>query len=192
MNLWIVTPSARAWNLPALQQSIEANAPLAKWLIYHDAARNLHVENVSSGVIEVVNRTFSAGKGWGHEARNLALDDSLLNEAWIYWLDDDNLLHHDLWKVTSKVIEENPEVRAMVFRQEREDRTEDPIIQTCRTDMGQVLVHREAYGEHRFLRRVREADGAMFEALVRSGVSFLPVPEVCAFYNRLNWRKLPT
>lgn len=191
MKLWVVTPVSRPENLPVIKHCLEANAPDCTWLIYYDlGARAIEcrrpvLPQPVSEVLLIVERCFHAGKGWGHEARNLALKE-IPSDAWIYWLDDDNLLHPELVPTARAALEENPHCRAMVFQQERNGSVEPAHIAACFTDMGQVLVQRSALGDFRFDVHKREADGIMVLWL-QERIEWTCVPVTCTFYNRLSW-----
>jgi hypothetical protein len=83
--LHIVTPCSRPENLDIISQSIPAEC---KWIIIHE--NDIKLPERNNTLLLKCDRTGP----WGHAGRNFFLDNYNLNdEDWIYFLDDDNIIH---------------------------------------------------------------------------------------------------
>jgi hypothetical protein len=154
-SLAVVTPCSRPGNLPALKESIEPGRAYfdITWYVVFDAHR------VAPSVLDRAeggDRVFSVaveGSRVGNAQRNLALDN--IEDGWVYFLDDDNVLHPQLLPTMSASIEAHPLARAFVFPQ-----IGHPVHHTAEAgpehmrvdhiDTAQVFWRRQTIGEVRF------------------------------------------
>ena len=86
--LYIVTPCSRPENLKRIKQYIP---PYATWVVMMDASTDFKGATGAS----VTHYSKNTGN-WGHPLRNEFLDlyqDQFTENDWIYFLDDDNILH---------------------------------------------------------------------------------------------------
>jgi hypothetical protein len=86
--LYIVTPCSRPHNLVRLKQHIPA---YATWVVMMDAATNFKGATGAS-VTHYSTRTGDMGNPLRNEFLELYAD-SFTKEDWVYYLDDDNILH---------------------------------------------------------------------------------------------------
>lgn len=86
--LYIVTPCSRPHNLVRLKQHIPA---YATWVVMMDAATNFKGATGAS-VTHYSTRTGDMGNPLRNEFLDLYAD-SFTKEDWVYYLDDDNILH---------------------------------------------------------------------------------------------------
>ncbi len=101
-NLYLITPCSRINNLPKIKRSIDFKK-IKKWIIVYDlnainSKKKLFTKSKS------INEFFLKDKlsVSGNAQRNLALD--YLNKKkdknfFIYFLDDDNILHKNFYKI---------------------------------------------------------------------------------------------
>ena len=88
MMLYIVTPCSRPENLATIRKSIPS---ALTWVVMIDAKCD-HKEATGANVTHYSKQTGY----WGHPLRNEFLDlyqDSFTENDWVYFLDDDNILH---------------------------------------------------------------------------------------------------
>ena len=86
--LYIVTPCSRPQNLKYIRQHIPE---WATWVVMMDASTNFK-EATGAKVTHYSKQTGH----WGHPLRNEFLDlyqDQFTQDDWVYFLDDDNILH---------------------------------------------------------------------------------------------------
>lgn len=172
--------------------SIEPGAPPeAEWRIYHDTTQEEALaEPVISEKILVHNHLIAMGSGWGHAARNSFLDSDLDlgDDYWLYFLDDDNLLHPGFWAKAIELIRDHPEAGMFIFQQERAPGIFPEInLARCYVDMAQAVFRRSFIGDERFAMHY-EADGDFIMRLHDREPGRVKVDQtVLCYYNRLRW-----
>jgi hypothetical protein len=123
-KITIITPCYRINNLQQLKESINFNY-VDEWLIVYDGSKitenpklfeNDIVNNIDNKKIrEFVFRDDNGISG--NAQRNFALKQITKEDTYIYYLDDDNIIHPDLYKLLD-IIEDN---RIYSFNQKRPD-----------------------------------------------------------------------
>ena len=86
--LYIVTPCSRPENLATIRKSIPS---ALTWVVMMDAKCD-HKEATGANITHYSRKTGF----WGHPLRNEFLDlyqDQFTEDDWVYFLDDDNILH---------------------------------------------------------------------------------------------------
>ncbi len=167
-KLTVITPCTRLENLPAMAESIRPGRRLFElyWLVIFDMG-----EYPESRC--------------GNDQRNSGLE--LVNEGWIYFLDDDNIIHPTFFDRLAQAIRQNPEAAGFLFRQDLGDNMMRKIIpQVNLIDMAQMVIQRELIGEEHFEPPPYNADGLFIENLYREHAErFILLDEVMSYYNRL-------
>ena len=119
----------------------------------------------------------------------------LIEDGFIYFLDDDNILHEDFWDEMSKAIKENPDKRGFIFHQKvggkdftgldiREGKPENTKVRHI--DMAQFVLRRDLIGEVRFVPNDYIADGYFIEKIYRQNPEdFFFIDKVLCYYNEL-------
>jgi hypothetical protein len=181
----IVTACSRPDNLEAILSSIIAANPPKDliWIVYWDLAVNPEVNSkklVGHRDIQIFYTSYVAGSGWGHAARNKWLD--LNVQGWIYFLDDDNLLHPDFFKV---VLENIQRKVLLIGQQQFWTQERKPGRSVCSVDLAQLVFQRECVGDLKFNLHY-EADGEFIERLT-AVVPYKMIDTVASYYNRLRW-----
>jgi hypothetical protein len=103
----------------------------------------------------------------GYPQRNWALDN--IGTGWIYFLDDDNLLHPSFERAWNESSLLYPDAEWFIFRQVRGN-GDVYLKATCPPavgliDVGQVIIKREVFASHRFEEDRYDADGRLFQCL---------------------------
>ena len=166
-RLTIVTPCSRPQNLSAIAESIKPGRSLFDviWMVVFD------------------NRECKESINGGHQ-RNCALD--AIMDGWVYFLDDDTIIHPDLFSELAKVA-----APAVAFEQDLETwirKVAPSEMRVCHIDMGQVVIRRELIGNTRFIVDQHIEDGLFIESIYKSNPnawSFIDKP-LC-YYNKLRW-----
>src|SRR5437762_13965969 len=157
MILYVITPVSRPSNLSRLGESIASAAGKSfdvRWIAVFDDLG----EDVG-----------------GARKRNAGLELALAGPpGWLYFLDDDNLLHPQFPAAVSTAIAELPEVKAFCFRQllgncGPRGETYEPRVEQGRIDQGQFVVHASAIGTNRFIEREYANDYYVIRSVVDSG-----------------------
>ena len=107
----LITPCYRIENLKKIYETIDFNI-IIKWIIVYDGkhiAKNPQLF-INNNNIEEYIHTSNEGK-WGNTQRNYALDiltkKKALHNCFIYYLDDDNIIHPNLYNIFKFVKKNN-------------------------------------------------------------------------------------
>jgi glycosyltransferase involved in cell wall biosynthesis len=118
-----------------------------------------------------------------------------INDGFVYFLDDDNIMHENFYDVLYKSIKENPEKRGFIFSQKvggvdftgldiREAKPENTKVQGI--DMAQFLLRRDLIGDIRFVPGDYKADGYFIEKIYNLNKDdFHFISDVLCYYNFL-------
>jgi len=121
-----------------------------------------------------------------------------IQDGFIYFLDDDNILHENFYSKVFSEIKDNPDKKGFVFSQKvagkdftgldiREAKPENCRVQHI--DMAQYMLHRSLIGDERFISGDYKADGYFVEKIYSlKPESFHFIDEVLCYYN---WSKKP-
>ena len=112
-KLSIITPCSRPENLPAIYSSILAmNSSQVEWIIVYDSdSIDKRIKQYES-FVPIILTNEKGGYAFGSNQRNKGLE--LAKGKWIYYLDDDNLIHKMLLK---KIQSSGDENTVLVFNQ---------------------------------------------------------------------------
>ncbi len=191
MNIIIITPCSRPENLPKLLASI--NFP-CRWVIVFDSSVNYFAHCAKFADISWVHTMYKVSKpSWGKPQVNAALDliQFFYSDAWIYVLDDDNIMHPDFFdKLNSwdNRMSLKMKDRAIVFGQLLPDESIRPQknIFPGHIDQGQFLVHTSIIGNNRYIENCYEADGHFIDTLYKENKDlFVFSNHVISYYNFL-------
>jgi hypothetical protein len=138
--LTIITPCIKQENLDTIKNSIDFTKNLL-WIIIYDTT-NKKFEHKYNDVPKIVEYDYSDTTGTsGNPQRNFGLDK--VKNGFIYFLDDDNLVHPDLYTIIN-TLEDN---KIYTFNQ---DRPEDIFpftnnlkgnkIELCKIDSAMFLI----------------------------------------------------
>lgn len=182
-TLTVITPCSRPWLLPAVLQSVPRNA---EWVVVLDS-NDLY--EVPAEVYSAPNaRLFTcAGGKWGNAQRTFGM--SQANGEYLYFLDDDNIIHPRLIPLLEKLTAsgERPVIvvnQALKSGELRLRATLPPHPNG--TDTAQVLIPRELTLGHKWDTNMYEADGKFFgEIFNENKERFVVVNEVACYYNYL-------
>lgn len=189
MKVTFITPLTRPYNIDIIYQSIKQGLPDSvewEWIIVEDgdslleSSSNLYTKYISYP---------SSGKGLsGNPQRNIALD-HVDCDNYVYFLDDDNIVHPNLFKRATKILENSN--KALISSQSfkggfiRLVPRPDTIV-PCHIDTAQFLIPRNIIGDLKWEDWNYCADGAFFSTLYNQYKErFIITKEVLCYYNYL-------
>lgn len=112
-KLSIITPCSRPENLPAIYSSIlSMNSDEVEWIIIYDSDKIDERIRQYESFVPIILTNQKRGNGNGGMQRNKGLE--LAKGKWIYFLDDDNLIHKKLLK---KIQSFGDEKTILIFNQ---------------------------------------------------------------------------
>ena len=176
MNLTIITPCSRPDNLPKIKESIDLKCT---WIIVYDSEKE--IKNFDEPwIIE----TFTKGGIAGKKQLNHGLDYCDKSD-FVYFLDDDNILHPDFRQFINQI----NYYEGFIFAQELPDNSiripSKYNIKVCHVDQAQYLLHMSLIGEKRYIQQY-EADGIFIEQIYKEYADkILITNEVLCYYNKL-------
>jgi hypothetical protein len=97
--LTIITPCCRQGNLPHLFNSINFDK-IHKWIIVYDTSNERNYSKLYEEHPKI-QEYFCSGGISGNPQRNFALD--IVEDGFIYFLDDDNIIHPNFWAVVEQL-----------------------------------------------------------------------------------------
>jgi hypothetical protein len=179
MFLNIVTPCSRPNNLKKISESINIPKEHYKWIIVYDGETLPQKELIPEGC-EIF--THSNKKSVvGHSQRNFALD--MISEGYVYFNDDDTLLHKDLWE-NIKDLEND----FITFGQEYKNggtRLVGNLIKVRYIDSHNFIIDRKIIGETKFDITKYEADGYFAEECFKKSTNYKFINKILSTYNSL-------
>jgi predicted O-methyltransferase YrrM len=179
VNLTIVTPCSRPYNLLELKNSIDFTK-IDKWYIVHDV-RNMPFKKQFNDA-QIVELVCTDNGSVGHQIRNMMLKQ--IPSGLVYFLDDDTIIHPNFWNIDfapNKIYTFDTIYNKAI-----------PILKgdtckICHVDMCQIVFDMKLVGDITFQQNVYEADGIFIEAMVKKNKeNWVYIPETCAYYNKLN------
>lgn len=191
MFITIITPCSRVENLWKVYESI--NFPNYRWIVVFDGLKvNSIPENLPPTVEPYIVSDESGISG--NPQRNHALD--LVEDGWVYFLDDDNLIHPELY---SNVEPYSTMYEFIHFKQadsynpheENEELRYDSRMMGDKVvcgwiDTHQWIVHSKVIGDIRWVNDVYEADGIFAETIYNKTTKTIWLDKYLSIYNELN------
>ena len=140
-KITIITPSIRPENLLKIRESINLDY-VDEWIIVYDGKKIKENPNLFSS--EKIKEYIYTGDGCsGNPQRNFALDHIQNPDTYIYFLDDDNLVHPELYTILN-TLEDN---KIYTFNQDRPENVfpftnnlKGNKIELCKIDSAMFLI----------------------------------------------------
>ncbi len=201
-TLHIITPVSRPENLDQIANSIDLSKSGFIWHLVLDASivndEKIKVYNkwaINHPNVCVHNSPIEKALA-GHAHRNwmitkLQLFSNSEKIDWIYFLDDDTLLHYDFLNVMETKL--NPDKTAFIFHQNLKGDVTRLIaninnVRVCQIDMGQYVFNLQKLPKGLYFKEDNYcADGIFIETLFeKSGMEqFKVIDQVLSYYNYL-------
>ena len=180
--LSIITPCSRPQNLLRIWPTIPKGC---QWLIVLDRPDSSEVPEELRAAPGVELHCLKGGGRWGNAQRNLGL--SLAERDYVYFLDDDNILHPALLPLLPEhASTERIVVVSQHFADGRLRLQAAPPVNVGRIDPAQVLVPRRYATQYSWRPTLYVADGLYFRDLYRAfQEQFLFLDVAAAYYNYL-------
>lgn len=180
--LSIITPCSRPQNLTRIWPTIPAGC---QWLIVLDGDDSNEVPAALKSAPGVELHCLKGGGRWGNAQRNLGL--SLAQRDYVYFLDDDNVVHPGLLPLLAEYAASKHIVVVNQYLADGQLRLKAASpVQVGRIDPAQVLVPRCYATQYRWRPTLYVADGLYFSDLYRAfPQQFLFLDVAAAYYNYL-------
>jgi glycosyltransferase involved in cell wall biosynthesis len=201
----IITRCSRTKNLLKVKESIfkNVNNEITWWIIFDTSIlKDIDAELLSNLQSHNNIRLYfrkSTPNDFGHELINFLID--IINDGWIYVLDDDNILHEDFIDQINKYILDNPNKKAFIFNQKIDGKdftgldirlAKPENMKVSHIDMAQFILRRDLINEKRLIKGNYKADGYFIQELYESSPDdFYFIDEILCYYNSLSVSKMP-
>jgi hypothetical protein len=181
--LTIITPSCRQGNLPKLHDSINFDK-IEKWIIVYDTSKNRKYKRLYEGnpkILEVDHNEIGVA---GHPQRNCGIE--LVGDGYIYFLDDDNIIHQDFWLVVDKLDGDHFYTFDMYRPHEKQKMLYGNNIMVKQIDTAMFIVHKKHIGNIKWIKNLYSADGHFISAILQKNrESHIYINIIGAYYNFL-------
>ncbi len=177
MFINIITPCSRPENLEIISKSINIPKENYRWIVVFDAVdipENIP-ENCEAYAIKDPNSRS------GNAQRNFALN--LITDGWIYFNDDDTIVHSNLWENIKDV-----DADFISFKQSTpsgELRLDGRSVTLNNIDSHNFIMHSSLLGNTRWVLDRYDADGVFANECWLKNRNYKYIDEVLSIYNVL-------
>jgi beta-1,4-mannosyl-glycoprotein beta-1,4-N-acetylglucosaminyltransferase len=175
----IITPSYRTDNLLTVQKSIDFDY-VDEWIIVYDGNKiteNPHIFKNHNKIKEYVYKGYGIS---GNPQRNYALTKITNKDTFLYYLDDDNIIHPNLYKLIS-MMDKN---KMYTFNQG--DREKGNNIKVGRIDTAMCIIHYKLCNNITWIANEYTADGHYIkECYDKNKDSHIYVNNDLCYYNKI-------
>ena len=201
--LILITPSIRPENLQKISETIDFSY-IYKWIIVYDMKKiteNPRLFSDNSKIVEMMY--YDEESISGNAQRNVALDylmsenndneNEKLNNKYVYFLDDDNSINPDMYKLMYKLLNNEIEPNMLyTFGQKRSidifpyvDILKGDVIEVYKIDSAMMLIDYNLIGKIRWKKDKYNSDGIFIkECLMKNSDKWVYINKVLAYYNK--------
>lgn len=154
-KLSIITPCSRQNNIPKLFDTINFEK-IHQWIIVYDTSKDRKYNKMYENNSKIMELECDNVGVAGHPQRNYGT--KFVDDGYIYFLDDDNIIHPQFWSVVDMLDNE----RFYTFNQERnKDGTilYGNNIAVYNIDTAMFIIHKKHIGDIKWISDKYEADG---------------------------------
>lgn len=151
-KITIITPSIRPNNLLKIKNSINFNY-VNEWIIVYDGSKIKDNPLLFKDNDKIKEYLYKGEGISGNPQRNYALDNIVIKDTYLYFLDDDNEIHPDLYKLLT-IIDNN---KLYTFNQK--DRINGDYIEIYNIDTAMLLIDYNLCKDIRWILEKYNADG---------------------------------
>jgi hypothetical protein len=168
-KITIITPCSRPENLVKMYLSIDFNY-IDEWIIVYDGKIIDKIPNYFEFCINKpkIKEYIHTDKNsfYGNSQRNFALDNISNKNTYIYYLDDDNIIHHDLYKLLDIIVDN----KMYSFNQIRPDYLlKGNNIRPGNIDTSMILIDFNLCHNLRWINNISESNGSIFNLYESDG-----------------------
>jgi hypothetical protein len=187
-----IIPCSRPYNLPLIIKSIEeqmtSDISYKIWVVFDFERNSLDKEiinfcSLKNNVKILFKKSEYKDKNNEDCAKNIVID--LINDGWIYQINDQNLLYPKFLEKIIGYINENPEKECLIFHQENKHKPQDiNDIKYGMFDAGMYLINKKFINNEK-IPEFQGGDALFIEKLYNNNpVKFLIINEILCFYNK--------
>lgn len=153
-KITIITPCCRPSNLIKLKESIDFRY-VDEWMIVYDGTKVSNNPNIfqSENNDKIKEYVFTDRGRSGNAQRNFALDQIKNEDTYLYFLDDDNLIYKDFYKLLDVIDSEK------IYTFNQKNRLKGSCIQVGSIDTAMFLISYKLCKNIRWIEDRYDADG---------------------------------
>lgn len=187
-KLTIITPCYRLDNLKTIYDSIKWDY-VNEWIIVYDGSKIAKNPEMYSDYPKIREFVHNSEGAWGNPQRNYALDQIENPHTLVYFLDDDNLIHPDLYSLLDEIREQRHEPKMYCFNQEYKDgglRNLGNRFQIGDVDTAMLLIHGSLCSNIRWQLYPLEADGIFnIDCYNQNRENCIYVDRILCYHNKI-------
>lgn len=185
MFLNIITPCSRPENLKAISKSINIPSENYRWIVVFDASFLPDKSLIPSNCEVYCHQDFSSvcGNAQRNYAMNKVFENSIEDNSYIYFNDDDTIMHPNLWNFIKNVNED-----LLTFPQSNKDgspRLAGTLFAINHIDSHNFVVKSSLVKNIRWELNQYAADGKFASECASKTASICYIPAVLSIYNFL-------
>jgi predicted O-methyltransferase YrrM len=180
-KMTIITPSYRTNNLITLKNSINFDY-VDEWIIVYDGSKISENPNIFSNENnDKIKEYIYKGEGVsGNPQRNYALSIIKNTDTFIYYLDDDNIIHPSLYKLMN-IVDKNK-----MYSFDQENGIKGNTVARNHIDSAMVLIHYKLCDNIKWNNNEYGADGYYMEECYNNNKdNYIYVNNDICYYNKL-------
>ena len=178
-KITIITPSYRVNNLMNLKKSIDFNY-VEEWIIVYDGSKIKESPNLFLGEERIKEYVYEGPGRSGNPQRNYALTKVANPTTMLYFLDDDNIIHPNLYQLLHIV----DNTKFYTFNQA--ERLRGNIVQIGKIDTAMSLIPFRSCNDVTWIPNLYEADGYYIKACcAKCKDHHIFVDNDLCFYNKI-------
>jgi predicted O-methyltransferase YrrM len=182
-KLTLITPSYRINNLLEIKKSINFEY-IEEWIIIYDGSKIINnprlFENQESNKIKEYVYKCEHGGISGNPQRNYALNTITNPNAIIYYLDDDNVIHPNFYKLLN-IVDNNK-----IYTFNQHNRMKGNNINVCKIDTAMVILPYKLCKNVRWILNKYESDGFYIkECYDKNKNQHIYVDNDLCYYNKI-------
>ena len=180
----IVTPCYRPDNLPRIMKSMDFTK-VNKWYIVYDTSKARSYPRQFLNHPQIIELECNNECPGGNPQRNLGLDH--IQDGYVYFLDDDNIIHPRFYDIYNRLDEENIYLFDQAYLKEGAISIRSGNrVRIGSIDTAQFIVPRKLIGDDRWITGARCSDGKFILALCKKDRDcFKHLDIVMCYYNYL-------
>ena len=183
--MWIITPCCRPYNLAKLYDSIQFDK-IEKWIIVYDTSKNRKYDKLYSTHPSIIEVECNAKGVAGNPQRNYGMQ--LVKDGWIYFLDDDNIIHPNFWSII-----ESLQIDSFTTFDQLRDNKQEIIygnkIESRFIDTAMFIVHKRHIKDTLWHPDRYDADGYfIYDILNTNKIPQMYINQIGCYYNYLRTR----
>jgi len=178
----IITPCSRPDNLDKIIKSINFEL-IDKWYIIYDTSKNRTYSKKFENNLQIEEHEYTNVGCSGNPQRNFGL--SLINDGFVYFLDDDNIIHPEFWNIASRLdinyfytFDQKQVYNGKILKGNN--------IKVTHIDTAQFIVPKQMIDNNTFDINKYEADGLFIENIHKLfPKNHIYLPKIASYYNFL-------